>query len=219
MIKKSVFTISDSWPWLAVLAIVGTCLVKAIGYGASHGFDQTGMAVFIIAATVIVVAAGVRMILRTVWILDWNEAFQTRLGMAIIPINEVRGVPYREIDSLLDDVAFYWRDWATKQTDPIYPEGGCLTVEAAKKLLAAGFDGGTLFVSPTPISTSYGRVIGVTSGNEITVLYDSNVIIDDKALLELVRHEASHLCLTSLGYPAGPGGCSHHKIFASTGYC
>ena len=214
MIKKPMLTFSDAWPWAAVLALTGGVTTKAILYANAHGFDQAGFFVLGAVAVAIALITAMRFTLRFLAVTKWNEAFQTRLGTAVVP-NGVVDVPFRKVDQTCDDAAFYWAEWATKNTK--------LTAFAAKALIVTAFSGATIEVSPVVIeagnSSWSGKFLGLQEGQTIEVVFDKKIIVDDTAFLGLVKHEVSHLCLTALGIDPGWGGNSHHEIFAQTGYC
>jgi hypothetical protein len=214
MVKKPIFTFYDAWPWALLLAFIGGAVTKAILYAQTNGYDRQGFTVLAITCAVFLFLTLLRYTLRAVGIEAWNSAFQTRLGTAVIP-GKVEGVPYRGIDTVCDNAAFYWADWAVKNKG--------MTSSCAKTLVANGFYGATISVSDHVIQYGNqswsGKLLGVQDGQHIGVVYDGNVVIDDAQFLQLVRHEVSHLCLTALGVAPGAFGTFHHAIFAETGYC
>jgi hypothetical protein len=215
MIKKPIVTFSDAWPWSLILALVGGATVEAILYAKLHNsFDEKGFFVLGLTVTAFVLLTAIRFTLRGIAIEKWNDAFQTRLGTAVIP-NDVVDVPFRKVDQVCDDAAFYWKDWAIKNKG--------LTANSAQSLIATAFSGATISCSSTIIDAGNplwsGKFLGLEDGQNISVVYDKKVIIADTAFLQLVKHETSHLCLTGLGIAPGFGGINHHEIFAQTGYC
>jgi hypothetical protein len=214
MVKKPVFTFSDSWPWALLLAFIGGAVTKAILYAQTNGYDRQGFAVLAIVCAVFLFCTLLRYTLRAMGIEAWNSAFQTRLGTAVIP-GKVEGVPYRGIDTVCDNAAFYWADWGVKNKG--------LTASAAKTLVADAFHGASISVVDHVIAYGNqswsGKLLGVQDGQQIGVVYDKKIIIDEEQFLGLVRHEVSHLCLTALGVAPGAFGTFHHAIFAETGYC
>jgi hypothetical protein len=214
MVKKPVFTFVDSWPWTLIVAIIGGAATKAVLYANIHGYDRQGFTVFGIVAAVFFSLIVLRYILRAIGIEAWNSAFQTRLGTAVFP-GKVEEVPYRKIDEVCDDAAFYWADWGVKNKG--------LTASAAKTLVANAFYGATIIVVDKLITVGNqswsGKLLGVQDGQTIGVVFDGKIVVDETAFLQLVKHEVSHLCLTALGVAPGAFGTFHHVIFAETGYC
>ena len=215
MIKKPVFEISDAWPWILVLTLAGGATIKAVFYATSHNsFDEKGFFVLGLTLAAFVLLTAIRFTFRGIAIEKWNNAFQTRLGTAVIP-NDVVDVPFRKVDQVCDDAAFYWKDWAIKSKG--------LTASSVQLLIATAFSGATISCSSTIIDAGNplwsGKFLGLEDGQNISVVCDNKVIVDDTAFLQLVKHEVSHLCLTGLGVAPGFGGINHHEIFAQTGYC
>ena len=214
MIKKPYVTFQDSWPWALILAFVFGVSTKAFLYANSHGFDKDGFLVLGIVVVTFLVLIGFRYVLRVLAIEKWNDAYQTRLGTAVIP-NDVVDVPFRKVDQTCDDVAFYWKDWGVKNKG--------LTSNSAQLLIATAFSGATISCYSKVIEKGNewwnGKFLGIDEGQNISVVYDKKIIVDDKDFLQLVKHEVSHLCLSALGVDPGIGGANHHKIFSETGYC
>jgi hypothetical protein len=210
MVKKSIFTFQDSWPWALIVALVVGGGIKAIAYAAQHGADPAGFVVLGIMSAAFLLITASRYLFRALFIIKWNEAFHTRLGMAILP-NEVQDVPYRKIDEVCDAATFYWAAWAVQNTK--------LTAFAAKQLIATAFYEGTISVVPKPITNSWGKFLGLQDGKNISVVFDKEFVIDDASFLQLVKHEVSHLCLEALGIIPNGYGDNHHEIFAKMGYC
>jgi hypothetical protein len=214
MVKKSIITFTDSWPWALIVAIIGGAAVKAITYASVHGYDQQGFLVFGIVAAVFLALIATRYVWRAIFIETWNNAFQTRLGTAVLP-NDVVDVPFRDIDQVCDDAAFFWKDWAIKNLN--------LTANSAQALIASAFSGATIICSSKVIvygnQSFSGKALGIQEGQNIYVVYDKKIVADKTTFLGLVKHEVSHLCLTALGVAPGFMGNSQHEIFAKTGYC
>jgi hypothetical protein len=214
MVKKSIFTFQDSWPWMLIVALIVTATTNAISYAQAHGFDQQGFLVLGITVAVFMALITTRYVMRAVFIKNWNEAFQTRLGAAVLP-NDVVDVPFRDIDQVCDDAAFFWKDWAVKNLN--------LTANSAQVLIANAFSGATIICSSKVIEVGNqwfnGKFLGIQEGQNIYVVYDKEVVADKTTFLGLVKHEVSHLCLTALGVAPGFMGNNQHEIFAQTGYC
>ena len=214
MVKKNMLTFQDSWPWVLIVAIIVGVTTKAILYAQAHGFDQQGFLVLGITVAVFMALIATRYVWRAVAIKNWNNAFQTRLGTAAMP-NDVVDVPFRDIDQVCDDAAFFWKDWAIKNLK--------LTANSAQVLIATAFSGATIICSSKVIEVGNqwfnGKFLGIQEGQTIYVVYDKKVVADKTTFLGLVKHEVSHLCLTALGVAPGFMGNNQHEIFAQTGYC
>jgi hypothetical protein len=207
MVRKPFITFNDSWPWLLVSTASVGVLAKAIEYGLKNGLDVKGV---VIASIVVVALLGItitRFVMRYLSIKKWNSAFQTRLGTAVI--SKAGEIPYRDIDQAQDDVAFFWINWAIDQGSYGYK---------IRSSVADAFSGATIVVYPKVIERGtegwYGKFVGLQEGKNISVVYDKDKIKDEQALLSLVKHELSHLCLTAIGVDPGDYGDKHHKIFA-----
>ena len=214
MIKKQFWTFTDSWPWVALLALLVGVTTKAILYANTHGYDAKGFVVLAITAGVFISLIALRYVLRKLIIDNWNNAFQTRLGAAVIP-NDVVDVPFRGVDQTCDDAAFFWKDYAIKNLN--------LTASSAQALIATAFSGATIACSSKPIVAGNkswsGKLMGAQDGQNIAVVYDKKIVLHDSDFLQLVKHEVSHLCLSALGVDPGWMGANHHEIFAKLGYC
>ena len=213
MVKKSIITFQDSWPWALILAIIAGATTKAILYAHSHSFDETGFLVLGITVAAFVLVILARYLLRGIQIEAWNHAFQTRMGTAVMP-NDVVDVPFRKVDDTCDNAAFFWKDWAVKNKN--------LTPSSAQALIVPAFSGATIACSSKVIVAGNqswsGKFLGLQDGQNIYVVYDKSIIASDTDFLQLVKHEVSHLCLTALGVHPGDGP-AQHEIYAQTGYC
>ena len=69
-----------------------------------------------------------------------------------------------------------------------------------------------------PLTTSCSSWQRNFIGKKISICYDRKKIPDDATFLNLVRHEAGHLCLSALGIDPGNYGNAHHAIFAAANY-
>jgi hypothetical protein len=214
MFKKHLFTFQDTWPWALMLALIVGVSTQAILYARHHGFDQHGFFVLGLVVACLVAIIVVRFLLMAIVIEKWNNAFKIRLGAAVFT-NDILNIPLRGIDSVCDDAAFYWKEWAIRNRG--------ITSSNAQSLLASAFDGATIICRPQIIqrgtSLWTGKFLGIQEGQNIYVVYDKKIVVDDDSFLRLVKHEVSHLCLTALGVDPGNFGNLHHEIFAQTQYC
>src|ERR1017187_1054210 len=214
MVKKPIMTFNDSWPWALLMTFVLGASVQAIRYAEAHGFDKTGFLVLGITVAVFVAITVLRYILRGIQIEAWNNAYQTKLGTAIMP-NGVTGVSYANVEKVVDDAIVYWAAWA--------PANIGISIKSATALMTTAFSGATIAISPKIIVAGNqswsGKFLGIQEDQNIYVVYDKKIVADETTFLGLLRHEVSHLCLTALAVDPGVGGSNQHAIFAKTGYC
>lgn len=207
MVKQPFITLNDSWPWFLVSVLSVGFLGKALQYGLKTGLDVKGIVVASIVVAIILAITIMRFAFRYFYIQKWNNAFQTQLGTAVV--SEAGLVPYRDIDQAQDDVASFWVDWAASQG---------IFANVARNKIAEAFSGATITIFPHIIETGgqgwYGKFLGLQQGQNISVVYDKVAVKDENTLLSLVKHELSHLCLSSIGIDSGSGGENHHRIFA-----
>lgn len=214
MEKKQVVTFEDSWPWGLILVFITGATIKAILYAVAHKFDETGFLVLGLTVGTFYLLTAFRYTIRALWVIAWNNAYQTKSGIAIIP-NDVINVPLQKVEQICNNAAAFWGDWATRNLN--------LTAGAANSLIATAFSGATILCSSKVIvgGTPWwnGKFVGIQDGQNIYVVYDKKIIGTEADFLQLVKHEVSHLCLTALGVDPGSSGSNHHAIFAQTDYC
>lgn len=212
---KSLFTFIDSWPWVLILLLVLAATGQALHYGLEHGIDKTGFAVLGIVDATFLFIIGLRYILRGVWVENWNNAYQTDVGMAVMPVSGVKlNVSYSDINNALIDAINFW-DAKALAGEPYLPP--TTKTKVANDYLGHAFIGGTMTIDNKPIvagsQSFYIKALGLTSGNNIAIDNEKGV----ETTLNLIRHEASHVCLSALGIDPGTYGTAHHTIFAEAG--
>lgn len=204
MIKKKLFTIKDSWPWaLTLMLFVGGYSIALVSGNTIAGLAIVGG---IVAVTVGI--AVFRYMFRYYAISKWNNAYQTSTG--IVVISNAGQVPYEKIDAACKETMLYWSDW----------HGGG---EAPLNKIAEALAGCTIIVFPSLLERStpwwHGKFVGLQEDKTISVVYDKKIVVDESALINLVKHEVSHRCLTAIGVDPGNWGDLHHIIFSATKYC
>src|ERR1017187_936043 len=112
MVKKKTLEFNDSWPWALLMTFVLGASVQAIRYAEAHGFDKTGFLVLGITVAVFVAITVLRYILRGIQIEAWNNAYQTKLGTAIMP-NGVTGISYAVFCLKKEHATVYCAAWAS----------------------------------------------------------------------------------------------------------
>ena len=212
---KKLFTFIDSWPWVLVLVLVLGATGQALHYGLKHGIDETGFAVLGIVDATFLFLIGLRYILRGVWIENWNNAYQSDEGMAIMPVAGVKmNASYIDIDNALTAAIDFWDEKALAGASYLPSTAKTRVINDD---LGHAFIGGTMTIDNKPIvagnASFYIKALGLTLGNDIAIDNEKGA----ETTLSLVRHEASHVCLSALGIDPGTYGTAHHAIFAEAG--
>jgi hypothetical protein len=231
-IQKKLFTLHDSWPWVLIAAII----LGLSTAGLIHNWnDKAAMPQLIFLGLVNLVfmsAIEYRYKLRYLFVDTWNKAFQTSQGIAVLPQAglswslsfkgiRIDNVFYNKIDLEITKSADFWGNWFTTNrflTQETIKEK--VTQVAAISKITAALSGCSLIIGTEPPTVNFiGKVMGYTDGINIVVTFDGDKVKTMGDLLQLIRHEVSHICLTSLGIDAGYAGASHHVIFEQTGFC
>jgi len=209
-IQKKLFTFVDSWPWAIVLLAATAAIVAVFVALYSGPADPDRVAKLLITGLVFLSFAwmiGYRYDERYLAVSAWNRSYQTRQGTAIVPdlatyatIKSLRW--YKDID---------WGADSTQQ-NPLYLaiadeiDNCCnfwnktLANNGKLATLESAFSGATLSIVGQPFSINFlGKVMGTVVGQNIQVVFDGQ---PEEQLIQLIRHECSHLCLTVLGIPA-----------------
>jgi hypothetical protein len=172
--------------------------------------------------------------LREGFIWAWNHAYQTTTGVAVmvedtalvlmIKAGIVKGSTDNtfndKISDLIESAVVYWAHWYQTYA----PAPGIVKLvfseAAAGSKMRDALSGQSLeVVSKPPVDSIIGKLAGYEDGLNIVVTFDGTGIASEAALLGLIRHEVSHVCLSAVGIDAGYAGTKHHEIFAQTGYC
>ena len=209
-IQKKLFTFIDSWPWAIILLAATAAIVAAFVALYSGPADPDRVAKLLITGLVFLSFAwmiGYRYDMRYLTISSWNRAYQTRQGTAIMPDLAT----YATIKNL------HWYkdiDWGSDSTqqNPLYLKiadeiDNCCnfwnkTLANNGKLatLESAFSGATLSIVGQPFYINFiGKVMGTVIGQNIQVVFDGQKVQTEEQLIQLIRHECSHLCLTVLG--------------------
>jgi hypothetical protein len=209
-IQKKLFTLVDTWPWAIIVVIVAAVLVAAIHRYTSilpTADEWIKLSIFGLVALSLLSFVGARYDERYLAVSAWNRSYQTRQGTAIVPdlatyatIKSLRW--YKDID---------WGADSTQQ-NPLYLaiadeiDNCCnfwnktLANNGKLATLESAFSGATLSIVGQPFSINFlGKVMGTVVGQNIQVVFDGQ---PEEQLIQLIRHECSHLCLTVLGIPA-----------------
>ena len=213
--KKTIITFQDSWPWALVLAVVVAVTFQALNYGLRHGIDDKGIVILGVVDSVFLLAIGLRYLKRGLFIENWNNAYHTELGNGIIyESGVVPNVDNEQIDHALIDAVNFWD--AKALAGASYLPGTAKTM-VVNDYLGHVFNGGTISITNKPIIAGNInwtiKALGIASSNDIAIDNEKGA---DQTLL-LVRHEASHVCLSALGIDPGMYGNAHHAVFAEAG--
>jgi hypothetical protein len=213
--KKTIVTFQDSWLWFLILAFIAAVSFQALNYGIRHGLDKDGILALGIVDAVFLFIIGFRYIMRGIFIETWNNAYHTELGNAIIYSNGVvPNVTNAQIDSALLDAVNFWD--AKALAGASYLPGTAKT-QVVNNYLGHAFDGGTIGITNKVIVVGNAswtvKALGIVNDNDISIDNQGGA---DQTLL-LIRHEASHICLSALGIDPGSYGNAHHEIFAKAG--
>jgi hypothetical protein len=210
-LKKSLFTLNDSFPWLIGIAFTTLVTILALRYQIINSFDSTGSIIVGSAVTAIYLLTGFRYAIRAKYTDEWNEAYQCDAGCAVINRGGFKDVDYDGINNTVSDAAQYWVDWGRTRTDvPAWVEadGAVLRLENTMEYK-------TIFLVVGPIEVYNPYFFGKAAG-----LVDllGNPVVAGNALggmINVTRHEVSHCYLTALGIPLE----KHEEIFRETRYC
>jgi hypothetical protein len=209
-IQKKLFTLVDTWPWAIIVVIVAAVLVAAIHRYTSilpTADEWIKLSIFGLVALSLLSFVGARYDERYLAVSAWNRSYQTRQGTAIVPdlatyatIKSLRW--YKDID---------WGADSTQQ-NPLYLaiadeiDNCCnfwnktLANNGKLATLESAFSGATLSIVGQPFSVNFlGKVMGTVIGQNIQVVFDGQKVQTEEQLIQLIRHECSHLCLTVLG--------------------
>jgi hypothetical protein len=221
-LKMKLFTLADSWPWALATAIITFMVTLAVRYGVLHGFDPVGLTILGVVAATFFLLFLARYLIRAKYIDEWNDAFQCKVGCAVIS-RDIPNVKYWLIDEELSKTAKYWLDIARSPTffDVCKVNApGWVNNDQAIYKLENSLAYKSIFVVKGPIELYNPYFMAKLAG---MVDLGGNIVVsgdDPNRLIALVRHEASHVFLSALGIPAGPNGDeNHHRIFQELGYC
>lgn len=227
--KMAIFGIREGWPWWLLVAIFVGLSVKAFVY--SYIQTDNGMSLPAIIVTTSATAAAIwitvfRYVYRWAWIDRWNNAYHIGLGMAIIPEDDpaklrvqISGgdLLYMAIERSIIDTISFWIEWAKKE--PLR-----LNHAEAARRIENGFKYATLMITADlihlhgPLPSNYPKLLlGVQLNRMLLVAFDGVKIKDVQTFINVVKHEASHLCLQELGVSASAAGDNHHKLFQEVG--
>ena len=237
-VQKKLFTIRDSWPWLLITLLVIGVNFAGFRYNwhADWAIGPVGVQLGIMAlvSVVFLLITTYHYHLRECFVFAWNNAFQTPTGVAIMVddaatvlmikagvINGSTDTSLKEKVAIeIDKCVLYWSNWyQTYRPTPGTPFVVLDVWDAANKMDNALVGQTILVVAKPPIVNFIGKVMGFSDGANIVVTFDGDRVASEAALLQLIRHEVSHVCLSAAGIDAGYAGTKHHDIFAQTGYC
>lgn len=224
-IQKKLFTLRDAWPWALVLVIALALTCAAFGCNLTNLDSPTvvvQLAILCVVDITMVALTWYRFSLREEWVFRWNSAFQTSQNVAIIydtldslktaglvkpEEDRYNASLFYQIDKAIDDCIAYWTKWAVANKKLMITNVGGVAFQMVDALR-----GGAVYLTAGPISVKYlGLVRGVQEGNSISCSYAG---LNTDQLLNLVRHEVSHLCLSSIGVNPGSAGEAHHQVFS-----
>lgn len=211
MYKKSVFTLRDSWVWVLLALISSLVTPMAFLHNGVNSWPQLIITCLVNGSFLFFVAQ--HYYLRVRWVITWNRAYHTTsqtavLVQCVLPEGVTVDDVYRSVDHEVNRCQVFWSLW--KKDDFLSD------MEAVRGALTGAT---VLVVGELPSVPYLGKVLGYTDGLNVVVPLDQRVICDLPALMSLVRHEVSHLCLDALGVDSGPGGEAHHTIFSQTRFC
>lgn len=219
MYKIPLVGIREGWPWWLITAFLSSVVGWALYYNyaiTGTGIDARGLVTVLGVYACFVALVAIRYSRRWKLVNEWNSAFHTQQGMAIVPTDsEVKGrlgalcgdSIYGDMDKAIADSIEFWLRWDRKKN----PQSST-TLEHIVKV----FEWGTLEIVSNPITSptiSY-KMAGWQSANQIKVVFDGVRIPTTAVLLNLIRHEAGHVCLQALGVPDS----THHQLFNDSGY-
>jgi len=209
--KKRLITLKDSWPWALAAGLAVGGYIKAVLWSLSNTVNLEGLIVMGVVVAIVLGITVFRYVTRHFALSKWNDAYHTRTGVAVI--SKVGLVPYKKIDDACEEALLYWASWGAQNGKGV----------VLSKLYDALY-GCTILVYPTLLERGkgtwwHGKFVGLQEDDTISVVYDKQIVINEDSLVNLVRHEVSHRCLTAIGVDPGPYGDSHHEIFSNTKYC
>lgn len=244
---KRLFTLKDSWIWVALLSFITAVTVKTISYNwdkvaTSHTTvapsDHTALtkvAILLMVSFILWCLAVWRYIQREGLVSLWNRSYKTDQDVAIeitesafllmsmkdlVKDNENinKAALYPKISCEIDKCNKYWTNWYLNR--PNHKEIHTDKLGYSTDIDAA-LSGATLSITDKPFGAMYAtkKLMGVQDGQNIVVVFDGKVVGTLDQLLALIRHEVSHLCLSALGIDPGNGGAAHHIIFTQTKFC
>jgi hypothetical protein len=239
-VQKKLFSLVDSWPWLVITLLVALLNVAAFRYNwhADWASGPVGVQLGILAlvSVIFLLLTTYHYHLREGFVFAWNNAFQAATGVAIMVddaatilmlkadvINGSSDTSLKEKIAIeIDKCVLYWSKWYTTYSNTpgviAVPSATC-EAAAASRMDNALVGQTILVVAKPPIVNFIGKVMGFSDGANIVVTFDGDRVASEAALLQLIRHEVSHVCLSAAGIDAGYAGTKHHDIFAQTGYC
>jgi hypothetical protein len=208
---QKLFTFKDSWIWVLLNAFCIGAFVKAVVYQIQHGIGiHTG--VYVVGGVVLTILGITlyRYIARWWCLKKWCDAPHTVSNMAVMSDQGLEDDYIALFNHIILTTVDFWSFW-----NGIV---GSDTYEINKRKILDAMNGGTIFLVDQPIYRGNefwsGKFLGIQEGNVITIVNK-----DKDQMLQLLKHELSHLCLTAIGVDPGPFGNKHHEIFAQTNFC
>jgi hypothetical protein len=221
-IQKKLFTFSDTWPW-AMIGLFAIFIMVATIY--AKPLNMESLPYYLISGLVLGTVAFLTCYRYDELYLtfsNWNNAFQTSQGTAIVPdvasysllknagwylpvqlcfTSQFGNPVYLDIQNEIDNCIKFW-------------SGYC---KVSSSTILSAFSGATISIVDAPfVATFYNRLlVGSTQGNDIQVVYDGNVIKTKETFIGLVRHEVSHLCLGVCGVPDD----QQHPTMTASNFC
>jgi hypothetical protein len=207
---QKLITFKDSWIWFLLNAICLGAFTKAVLYQLAHVFNP---GIFVVGFVILCILGITvyRYVLRYLHIKKWQNAPHTDHNMAVFSDKPLDGDSVNLFNSISTTVVDFWAFWAgITQPNTTY-------TEAETKILNA-LNGGTISLTSNPIymGTPFwsGKFLGVQEGNCVTIVNNNK-----DQMLQLFKHELSHLALGAVGVDPGDFGIKHHEIFAQTNFC